>query len=285
MDSSMFLEDADLHDLDGSFDVLFGKSPRPYDTSHVRIKSTSPGHIHLRAEINNNTNVNFDAEHTSRASVVITVPDMPTNCGLASVDCSNPTQVDNPGHLREAGLGAPGPQPSGQGEPGRDDRRHARGHPVQGLVDRRRLREPGRLQRLGACGRRRQVHQDQRLRDPQGPQGEDQGQVRLPAEGHRLAGQQEAGPELPRRLQLRPQEDVHLRLRDSVRTDVHGPGQRRRGRSRQEGHCDRRLRLRRHPPGDGHGPALQQRGRRRDLAVGAIRLVHRVPGCLERRRR
>ena len=97
MDSSMFLEDADLHDLDGSFDVLFGKSPRPYDTSHVRIKSTSPGHVHLRAEITNNTNVNFDAEHTSRASVVITVPDMPTNCGLAGVDCSNPTHVDNPG--------------------------------------------------------------------------------------------------------------------------------------------------------------------------------------------
>ena len=63
MDSRMFLEDAELHDLDGSFDVLFGKSPRPYDTSYVRLKSTSPGHIHLRAEINNNTNVNFDSTH------------------------------------------------------------------------------------------------------------------------------------------------------------------------------------------------------------------------------
>ena len=92
MDSSMILEDADLHDLDGSFDVLFQKSPRPYDTSYFRLKNTGPGHIHLRAEIHNNTNVNFDSANTNRASTIITVPDMPTNCGLGGVDCSNPTQ-------------------------------------------------------------------------------------------------------------------------------------------------------------------------------------------------
>ena len=97
MDSTMILEDADLHNLDGSFDVLFSKSPRPYDTTYMRLKSTSPGHIHLRAEIHNNTNVNFDADHYNRASTIITVPDMPSNCGLAGVDCSNPTQQDHPG--------------------------------------------------------------------------------------------------------------------------------------------------------------------------------------------
>ena len=287
MDSSMFLEDADLHDLDGSFDVLFGKSPRPYDTSHVRIKSTSPGthppqgrdqqqherQLRRRAHeprIGGHHRAGHAGELRSRRRRLL-----------------QPEPGGQPGpDLREAGVGAPGPQPSGQGQPGRQDRRHARGHPVQGLVDRRRLREPGRLQLLGAGGRGRQVHQDQRLRDPEGSQGEDQGQVRLPAEGHRLAGEQEAGSELPRRLQLRPQEDVHLRLRDAVRTDVHGPGQRRRGRRRQEGYGNRRLRFRRHSPGDGsHRPALQQRGRRRYLAVGAIRVVHRVSGGLERRRR
>ncbi len=97
MDSTMILEDVDLHNLDGSFDVLFSKSPRPYDTTYMRLKSTSPGHIHLRAEIHNNTNVNFDADHYNRASTIITVPDMPSNCGLAGVDCSNPTQQGNSG--------------------------------------------------------------------------------------------------------------------------------------------------------------------------------------------
>ena len=152
MDSTMILEDADLHDLDGSFDVLFGKSPRPYDTSLRPLKSTSPGHIHLRAEITQQHERQLrrraheprigDHHRAGHAGEL-----RPRGRRLLQ-----PDPADHPGpDLREAGLGAPGPQPSGQGEPGRQDRRHARGHPVQGLVDRRRLREPGRLQLHAAC--------------------------------------------------------------------------------------------------------------------------------------
>lgn len=94
IDSKMFLEDADMQNLpNNSFDVLFNKSPKPYDTSWVRLKNTGPGNIHLDTRIYNNTNVAFDAAHTNRATVYITVPDMPSNCGLgSSYDCSAPYQ-------------------------------------------------------------------------------------------------------------------------------------------------------------------------------------------------
>src|SRR6185437_8051441 len=93
IDSQMFLEDADFKNIpDNSFDVLFAKSPKPYDTTYVRLKSTGPGNLHLDARIYNNTNVAFDSAHTNRATVYLTVPDMPTNCGLSGVNCSAPSQ-------------------------------------------------------------------------------------------------------------------------------------------------------------------------------------------------
>ena len=47
LDSQMILEDSNFNDQKGSFNVLFGKSPKPNDSTAVRLKNTEPGSLHL----------------------------------------------------------------------------------------------------------------------------------------------------------------------------------------------------------------------------------------------
>ena len=71
----MILEDANINDLKGSFNVLFGKSPKPNDNSAVRLKNTEPGHLHLTAKIYNHTNVNTgDCTGPNKNSCTSTTP-------------------------------------------------------------------------------------------------------------------------------------------------------------------------------------------------------------------
>jgi hypothetical protein len=128
LDSQMILEDSNINDLKGSFNVLFAKSPKPYDSTAVRLKNTEPGNLHLTARIFNHTNVNtgdctgppkdntctIDAANGNRVVAVLSIPDMPTNCGpgmkpyttlggsLAG-DCSNPGGLGKPAFALQGG--------------------------------------------------------------------------------------------------------------------------------------------------------------------------------------
>jgi hypothetical protein len=131
LDSQMILEDSNLNDQKGSFNVLFAKSPKPNDNLAMRLKNTEPGSLHLHAKIFNHTNVNsgdctgpphdnsctIDAANGNRVVAVLTIPDMPSNCGGSNMrpytnlavntsqdpDCSNPGGEGKPAFSLQGG--------------------------------------------------------------------------------------------------------------------------------------------------------------------------------------
>ena len=228
---AMVFEDDNLKPTNG-FDVMFGKSS--LGSSYLSVRNTHPDRLELKVDLVNQTGVDIDAARSNRVVAIFTVPDMPTSCGLAGVDCAAAA-----GALGDAGLRAR-EQPRRARAPGRPERRHARQRPLQGGRPMRRL---DRVQRDLPGQRRAEVHQAHRLRDPAEAQGEDPAQVPLP-QRQQLAGLLEPAAVLQRGLQLRADQAADLRLRDGVRDHLLDLGQPGHGRKRQGRHRRRRLPVR-----------------------------------------
>jgi hypothetical protein len=82
---AMVFEDDDLKPTNG-FDVMFGKSS--LGSSYLSVKNTHPDRLELKVDLVNQTGVDIDAARSNRVVAIFTVPDMPTSCGLAGVDCA-----------------------------------------------------------------------------------------------------------------------------------------------------------------------------------------------------
>jgi Ca2+-binding RTX toxin-like protein len=63
----------------GGFDVLFGKGST---NSVLKLKNTNPGTLHYELNFVNTVGVNLNYDNSATASVILTVPGLPTSVGL-----------------------------------------------------------------------------------------------------------------------------------------------------------------------------------------------------------
>jgi hypothetical protein len=76
--ATVVTSDAEFKRIDG-FDVLFGKGST---SSVLKLKNTNPGTLHYELEFTNETGVALNYDNSATASIILTVPGLPTSVGV-----------------------------------------------------------------------------------------------------------------------------------------------------------------------------------------------------------